>query len=759
MNPTRTLACAAAFLAMTLAAPLASAQTRIDEESPWPRVRSVGGDTVTLFQPQVESWTKNSFSARAAVGVLRAGAKTETLGVVWFTATGSVDRSSRLVTLDRFEITKIRFPDAPENDAAILAILRQVLPSGARTVSLDYLINALGFKEAAARQGARGLKHTPPEIIWATNRTVLVLIDGEPVLRPVPGSSLRRVLNTPALLVNDGAKFYLFGEGQWFAASTLQGPWALVQAPPSGVVALSSGTPPAAAGEATLPRILVRTHPAELLVSDGLPDYRPIRGTTLQYAADTDSQLFYNSTDRQVYLLLSGRWFKADSLFGPWVYVHPADLPGDFAKIPPGTPQAIVLASVPNTREAELALLANSVPTTATVKGQEAKIELAYDGQPQFKPIEGTAMTYAINASLPVILSTGAYYALDNAIWFTAKAATGPWKVATEVPEEIYTIPPESPVFYATFARIYEANDDEVEVGYTPGYLGAYEDEGTVVYGTGWDYDCWCEDEYYGWGWTWGYYYTYVPWYQWWVWRNWWDPPGSLRSAIIENIYDRWQGRPGVIHHDRAANAAAARLSASGTPAFPALYGRFQGSTRPAALVPPANTLALNPYQRPKGQVSPGEIPRGAQLLTTVRQQPGGGRDLYASPDGAVYLRKPDGWYRREAGGAWSFAAPLQGTVTHSQVAAARPGAAAAAAAAANRLTVTPGGGGAQQLRNRAPDQALEARAQEIEALEREYYARSLAQIRAQNIRASGNFDRPSGNVDRSTRRGGGRRR
>ena len=99
-----------------------------------------------------------------------------------------------------------------------------------------------------------------------------------------------------------------------------------------------------------------------------------------------------------------------------------------------------------------------------------------------------------------------------------------------------------------------------MEVGYTPGYLGAYEDDGTVVYGTGWDYEPWYGDDYYGWGWTWGYSYLYVPWYQWWVWRPWWNQPGGLRAALIENIYDRWQGRNGITHYDRPANAAARAL-------------------------------------------------------------------------------------------------------------------------------------------------------------------------------------------------------
>jgi hypothetical protein len=43
-----------------------AAQTPVDEETPWPRVRSTNGNTVTLHLPQVERWTSNWFSARAA---------------------------------------------------------------------------------------------------------------------------------------------------------------------------------------------------------------------------------------------------------------------------------------------------------------------------------------------------------------------------------------------------------------------------------------------------------------------------------------------------------------------------------------------------------------------------------------------------------------------------------------------------------------------------------------------------------------------
>ena len=46
-----------------------AAPTPIDEDAPWPRVRSTNGQTVTLHLPQVERWTSNSFVARASVEV------------------------------------------------------------------------------------------------------------------------------------------------------------------------------------------------------------------------------------------------------------------------------------------------------------------------------------------------------------------------------------------------------------------------------------------------------------------------------------------------------------------------------------------------------------------------------------------------------------------------------------------------------------------------------------------------------------------
>lgn len=482
-------------------------------------------------------------------------------------------------------------------------------------------------------------------------------------------------------------------------------------------------------------------------MSDSLPNFQPIRGTALQYAADTDSQLFYYTPDKTAYLWISGRWFKASSLKGPWTYVAPHDLPEDFAKIPPDSPQGIVLASVPDTPQAELAVVANAMPTTATVNRHDAKIDVEYDGQPQFKPIEGTTMSYAINAQLPVINLGTNYYAVEDAVWFVGASPTGPWEVATEVPEEIYTIPPTSPVYYATFARIYDSDTNTVEEGYTAGYTGSYDDDGTMVYGTDYDYEPYYGNDYYGWGWTWGYGYWYTPWNGWWTWRPWWGSGNGLRAAMIDNVYDRWQ-RPGVTPHDRAAHAAVRSSVSKNYSGYPALYGRFKGATGTARFSPPANTIALNPYTRSQNIVGTGGTPRGAQLLSAVRQSPGGGRDLYAAPDGSIFLRKTDGWYQQGSGGKWNYFAPTQGQIARAQTTA---GGGDYRITAAQNATAAR----AQARANVGGNMNDQARAQTAAGLERQYYSRQLGQMRAQNMQPAYNST-PNPAAGRNTVRRGG---
>jgi len=187
------------------------------------------------------------------------------------------------------------------------------------------------------------------------------------------------------------------------------------------------------------------------------------------------------------YVLISGRWFRARSADGPWEYVPGSQLPPDFARIPEQSRAGLVLASIPGTPQAQEAVIANSISQTATVNRSAAHFTAPYDGSPNFVPITGTSLQYAVNSPTPIIrVDKRTYYSFYDAVWFVAAAPTGPWTVAISVPGVIYTIPVTSPLYYVTYVWISGSTPIVVYVGYTPGYLGTVvTPEGVVVYGTG----------------------------------------------------------------------------------------------------------------------------------------------------------------------------------------------------------------------------------------------------------------------------------
>lgn len=186
---------------------------------------------------------------------------------------------------------------------------------------------------------------------------------------------------------------------------------------------------------------------------------------------------------QQFYALLAGRWFRASSLEGPWEWVPGEQLSEDFSRIPPDSPKGHVLASIPGTVQAREAVIANQIPQTATVRRSEAKLDVKYDGPPQFQPIEGTGMEYAINTPAEVIHAAGRYYSVQHGVWFVADSALGPWAVAEMIPAEIYTIPPSCPLYHDRYVYVYDSTPEYVYVGYAQGYMGAFVTDGVVVFG------------------------------------------------------------------------------------------------------------------------------------------------------------------------------------------------------------------------------------------------------------------------------------
>ena len=135
------------------------------------------------------------------------------------------------------------------------------------------------------------------------------------------------------------------------------------------------------------PTVFVSLQPAELIVTDGSPQHRTIGSEGLEYIEDTTSDVFRYKF--AYYYLVSGRWFEAGLLRGPWEPVK--ELPAVFASIPPDHEKAHVLAAVPDTSEARMAVLEASLPRNATIARDAGQnVSVFYEGAPIFETVPGT---------------------------------------------------------------------------------------------------------------------------------------------------------------------------------------------------------------------------------------------------------------------------------------------------------------------------------------------------------------------------------
>jgi len=490
---------AAAFLLTALLALTARAQT----SSNWPHTFASSVGNVTVYEPQVDSFSNNTLTSHAAVSFVPSGTDTPVFGAMWFSATVQTDRESRTVQILSASVTNSRFPQA---DQAQVAAITQAITSDATTLTLS-LDNILASLSVTQQQTAAStnLNNTPPQIVYSDVPAVLVTLDGQPQLQQVPNTGLMKVVNTPFFIALDPASkmYYLRGPGVWMSATNVMGPWQVATNVPKPVKTLANAqTPDAKNTDKTsngqqapqgnsAPRIIVATQPTELIQTDGTADFTPISGTNLLYVSNTDSDVFMDISSQSLYVLLSGRWYTAPSQNGPWIFVAPNQLPPDFAQIPAGSPKADVLASVAGTPVANNAVLDAAVPQTAAVNRTAAAPKVEYDGDPKFETIQGTSMQYAVNTSHSVVKVENSYYLCADGVWFSGAAALGPWIVTDAVPDVIYTIPPTCPVYNVTFCYVYSATPSVVYCGYLPGYVGSYVWGGTVVYGTGWPYAPW----------------------------------------------------------------------------------------------------------------------------------------------------------------------------------------------------------------------------------------------------------------------------
>ncbi len=634
---------------LTMVLVFVSATVAVTDEK-WPREIETAKGLVVFYQPQIDVLEGDVLTARAAVSVKPEGQDEPIFGAAWLEARIDTDLDTRIVTIEEIRVPQVQFQGATDEQQQKLAdLLTAEIPTWNIEMSLDRVMASL---EIAEQQGlaAVDFDDSPPVILFADAPAVLISIDGEPQLRELENTGVQIIVNTPFLIAQDPDskdRYYLYaGADSWYEASAIKGPWKPTFKVPEKIKQLEPEDEEIepedeADSPAELPGIVVVTEPTELIVTDGEPLYMPIGDGSLLIIKNTESDILRENTTQRIFVLLSGRWFASKTTQGPWEFVPSDALPESFSTIDPDSDYGYLLTWVAGSELAQEIALNSYVPQTAAIK-RSATIEVTYDGDPKFEPIEETSLFYAVNTESQVIQAGEKYYSVEDGVWYVANEPKGPWQVATEVPDEIYTIPPSNPNYNVTYVYIFDSTPEVVYVGYYPGYTGSYLYHGSVVYGTGWYYRPWSGRYYYPRYRTWGFHVRWNPWYGWsfgfssttgrftfgigwgsWYRRGWWGPRGwrGYRRG-----YNRGWHR-GYRNGKRAGYQAGYRTGRR--EAGRNLYQRSNNASKVAA---------TGRTQKSRNPVAATDRPN----------------NVYTDKQGNIFRQQSDGSWQKHDGGKWS---------------------------------------------------------------------------------------------------------
>ncbi len=744
------------ILALTvLGMPVVPAAQEPVAENRWPReLETTAGGKIVVYQPQIDAWNdyKELHGLIAMSYASTANAAPE-VGTARFTAQTETDLESGLVRAHSIVFDDVRFPALSETESEALATeLKRHADGSELIVELDRLVADVERAQSAVRQ--QNINTEPPTIFFSDTPAILVQFDGEPVVSPIAeNTEVKQVLNTNwDILQEPGTeRWYLRVDSYWLSARNLSGPWSPRPAPDifrelpddDNWREVRSNIPGPFVGS-QVPPVFTSETPAELILTDGLPALSPIPNSRLLMVTNTESDLFLSRDDGKFYFLVSGRWFSTDDLsLGQWTFAT-TDLPASFAEIPDDHAAAHVLASVPGTPQAEEAVILAQIPETAQVDrtGVEAP-PVAYQGEPAFESIPGTSVARAVNTTSDILKVGDLYYLCFQGVWFRSTQPTGPWEVADEVPDPVYTIPADSPSHHVTYVTVEESNDDWVQFAVFAGYMGMMYAWGCcMVWGTGWYYPPYV---YYG-----GFYPHYYPYPHSYGAGAWYNPATGRYGRGVSGY-----GPYGGFGYGSTYNPRTGTYARGG-----AAYGPYGAGRAVQAYNPRTGTSAAmrqgtnyygawstagvrqgNDWAR-TARVANADGARAAGVATSTGRRgfvaTDGDNNLYAGRDGNVYRRTESGDWQQYGNGGWSNTSGERAGQAQQRVEQAG-GRAGVADTARTRATQAGGRtGGADAARQRAGSSGRSGST--IGQLGRDASSRSRGTSRVQSRSRSGGF-------------------
>lgn len=656
----------------------AAADDTTDADGGWPRlIVAPSGASIILYQPQLMSWKDQRYlTAMAAVSYTPRGASKPDLGTIRLESPTSTSVEDRMVNFQKVSLTSMNFPSLEKVESQeLLAEIQKSLPKENVLISLDRILAMADTSQINAKNV--NINTEPPPIFYSEKPAILVQTDGEPIMAAVDGTSLKYVVNTNWDLFQDTSTkvYYLRNDNYWLQSPDL-GAWEPVDKLPKDFEKLANddnwknvkaNIPGKKISKGKMPVVFVTRTPGELILLDGSPKFEEVEGTNLRWIRNSESDLFQHQK-KNVYALLSGRWFQtADPKKGPWTFATNT-LPADFKLIPSGHPRARVLSSIPGTEEAAQAMLLAQVPTTARVDAKTLKApDVKYDGDPKFKAISGTSVFYAENSAYDVLKVGSLYYLCYQAVWFMSSTPAGPWEVTTTIPADIYNIPGDSPVHNVTYVTVIDANPAYPTYGYTAGYVGVTIAFGCAMWGTGYYYP-----PYYHYGMGYPVYYprpmcygagaTYNPWtgaygsYQ-----TAYGPYGGVARGASYNPNTGTYKRGAMAWGPTGANGyASAYNPRTGTSASTRQGSNVYGSWGSTSVQRGDDWARTQRTTDAQGNTKWKAQGSGGGSATGVRTDQGSGfvgkkgDDVYAGKDGNVYKKTDSGWQQYDKGNGWS---------------------------------------------------------------------------------------------------------
>ena len=656
----------------------------------WPREFTDGKAKLVLYQPQVDSWKDfDKLKGRLAAALTPAKGAPTAYGTITLEADTRVDLESRIVSYADFHIMEIQYPKAADaaEEKKLVALTKTLFPQAPTSIALDRILAYIDVKDVKPRQVEVSME--PPPILVSTQPAILVILDGKPLPVDIEKTDLQKIVNTnwDLFFDKDEKRYYLRNDQVWLSAKALEDAWMPVTKLPKSFTKLPDSEEYLELRRAALsPKkptavslVLVVYKPSELILLSGEPVLTPVPETQLMWVSNCEGDLFFDSAARNYYLLTSGRWFRTPDLKSQRWEAATTSLPADFAKIPADHPRAHVLAAVPGTRQAELAVLAASIPEKGELDRKSATAKVDYVGDPKFDQIAGTNMSYAVNTPNDVIKIGESYYLCFQGAWFIGTSANGPWVVTDKVPDEIYTIPTNSPKHNVTYVQVYESTPETVTYGYTSGYTGMYVSFGVAMWGTGYYYPYYYGYGMYGYPAYWAYpYYTYGA-------SAWYNPvtgaygrgsavygpyggyargaaynPSTGRYSWGQKAYGPYGGAAtgGFYNPSTGGWGASARASNGYQSWGTSVVGRGDKWARGASYSDSRGTVGA--IQGSGGGKAIGA--RGSNGQSGFVGKSGSG-DIYAGRDGNVYKRdQGGGWSKNSGSGSWeSVSRPAQG--------------------------------------------------------------------------------------------------